>query len=443
MNDLSNNISYFNNSNLFSDSQENKSQLQNIDIEKINNIRNHYLCIKCLKFPFIKFCKNRKYIRLTCSCFNNRKIYIKDLFEKNILSIENKSNIDLLSSTESNLNENIENKLICNRDNEKYIGFSKIYLDNYCESFIRNNIKYNYDIIIKFDDIKIKDTEIVKLLNKINYNNKPLEESNSNNTNIIIDKNNGTLEIISEEEEEKFNILINTIINDYKNYPNFSHFFNIRNLLYLFNIEDKPMIEKEGKKLGNKAIKNNEPIFIEYNNIISYKTKLFSKTFIKNNKKNFKIEIEGESIDLIEKYGFKTKEKKVRIKLIMNKGVYEINMHKMFSNCIDLISVDGISKLKKIKIISMDKIFYNCFSLISIPDFNEWEIEKYNNYLMFFNCISLIFFPYEKELNINKYDDSFLGIIITRYLKSSKEMIIKNIIEDNGDYMKLFEKNIK
>ena len=57
---------------------------------------------------------------------------------------------------------------------------------------------------------------------------------------------------------------------------------------------------------------------------------------------------------------------------------------------------------------------------------------------MFYNCISLIFFPYKKELNINKYDNSFLGIIITRYLKFNKEIIINNIVEDNEGYVSLF-----
>ena len=122
----------------------------------------------------------------------------------------------------------------------------------------------------------------------------------------------------------------------------------------------------------------------------------------------------------------------------MNNDVSEIDMHKMFSNCVDLIYVDGISKLNKIKIINRDQMFYNCISLISIPDFKEWEIEKNNNYLMFYNCISLIFFPYENELNIKKYDYSFLGIIITRYLKFNKEIIINNIDEDYEGYISLF-----
>ena len=116
-------------------------------------------------------------------------------------------------------------------------------------------------------------------------------------------------------------------------------------------------------------------------------------------------------------------------------------MHKMFANCTDLIYVDGISKLKKIKIINLNEIFYNCISLLSIPDINDWGLEKYNIYLMFYNCASLIFFSYENELNINKYDDSFLGVIIKIYF--NKEIIINNIIEDDEGYIKIFGNKYK
>ena len=438
MNDSSNNITYINNSNLNSTAPETNNQFPNLDIENINNNRNHYSCTQCFKFPYIKFCKDKKHVRLTCSCFNNEKILIKDLFEKNILSIENNSNINLLST--SNLKDNNEIEHKCKKHDEKFEGFSKFYMDNYCKYCIN---KQKRDDIIKFDDLKIEEIKIEKLLKKINNNNKPFEESDIQKKYINFDMNKSSCEILSEEEEEKFNKLINIIINDYKNYPDFSHFFNIKNLLYFFNIEDKPIIEKEEKKLDNKFINNDESIIIEYNNNISYKTKLFSKTFVNNNKNKFKIEIEGKIIDLIEEYEFKTKEKKVRIKLFINNGVSEIDMYKMFSNCIDLIYVNGISKLNKIKIINMEKMFYNCISLISIPDFKEWEIEKYNNYLMFYNCISLIFFPYEKELNINEYDDLFLGIIITRYLKFNKEIIINNVDEDIEGYISLFGNKYK
>ena len=229
--DSSNNSSYLNNSNLSNNSEEINSHLSNLDIENINNNRDHYLCSHCHKFPYIKFSKNRKHIKLTCSCFNNKKILIKDIFGKNILSIENNSNINLLSTNNLNLKDDYENGLKCKEhkdtlfnDDDKFHCFSKIYLKNYCHSCINGHHYKIEDKIIKFDDIKIEDIKIKQLLNKINNNNKPFEESNINNTFTIINKSNGICEILSKEEEYYFNKLINIIINDYKNYPNFSHF---------------------------------------------------------------------------------------------------------------------------------------------------------------------------------------------------------------------------
>ena len=165
MDDTPHNFSYLNNSNLNSPTQEIKSQLFDSDIENINNNRNHYLCTQCSKFPYIKFCKDRKNIRITCSCFNNKKILIKDLFENNILSIGSNSNKNLLSTTNLNLNDDIENELICKEHNKKFEGFSKIFLAHYCQSCIDYSFHEN-DIIIKFDDIKIEDIKIKQLLNK-------------------------------------------------------------------------------------------------------------------------------------------------------------------------------------------------------------------------------------------------------------------------------------
>ena len=50
-------------------SDDNKNELLNINIEpiKIDYNYNHYFCCKCQKFPFIKFCKDGKNVRITCS----------------------------------------------------------------------------------------------------------------------------------------------------------------------------------------------------------------------------------------------------------------------------------------------------------------------------------------------------------------------------------------
>jgi len=275
------------------------NELYNLYGKPINSIKNHYLCTKCLIFPYIKFCKDKRYIRVTCSCFNNEKMLIKDLLERNNLSIENYYKNFILEFDNKYIIK--KNKFLCKKHKEKYIGFSKIIFDNYCQSCVK--FKNDSNDIILFDDIQIEDKRIEQLLKLTNN-----KESNKNK---FIKNNNGCSEILSEEDEEKFNNLVNIILYDYINYPSFSHFFNIKNLLNFFNIEDKQKSEKEGKKFINKNIKNNEPIIIKYNNNTSSKTKLFSKTFVKYNKNNFKIEIEGKRTDLIEEYEFKGKEKKV------------------------------------------------------------------------------------------------------------------------------------
>ena len=186
------------------------------------------------------------------------------------------------------------------------------------------------------------------------------------------------------------------IIDDYRNYPNYSHFFNIQNLIYLLNIEDiseiKNSNEKENKKTNKDIIKNDEYIIIEYVNI-SGKIKLFSKKFIENNKGNIIIEdiSEDESkakqIEFKSEQEFELNKRTVKIKLFIKKNIFEINMYRMFANCINLISINGVSKIKNTKIINQKKMFYNCVSLSSIPDFKEWKLSKDNNYLMFYNCI--------------------------------------------------------
>jgi len=142
---------------------DNKNQLFHTDIEPINDSSNHYFCTKCLKFPFIKFCKDRKNIRLTCSCINNKKILIEDLF-----SFESKYNLfikdnNIFTTTiisDKNNNEIIEKNSICNKHNKEDEGFSIKYMDNYCQFCFKDEIDY----IIHFNDIKKK-----KMKTSFNY----------------------------------------------------------------------------------------------------------------------------------------------------------------------------------------------------------------------------------------------------------------------------------
>ena len=90
----------------------NKNSLLNNDIDTIlPRYQNHYhyLCPECQKFPLIEF-KNKKNIRITCSCINNQKISIStflDNIEKNILSQKNllSSKTNIITDNNNNLND--------------------------------------------------------------------------------------------------------------------------------------------------------------------------------------------------------------------------------------------------------------------------------------------------------------------------------------------------
>jgi len=148
---------------IYDQSIDNINEIFNTNTDSINNDYNynHYFCTKCNKFPFIKFCKDKKNVRLTCCCFNNKKISIEELFK--IINIRNSQAIFLPQST---LNIDIENHLKCKEHNQKFKGFSKFFLNNYCEDcYDYINEKY-YNDIIKFDDIKIEENKIEELIKK-------------------------------------------------------------------------------------------------------------------------------------------------------------------------------------------------------------------------------------------------------------------------------------
>ena len=433
-------------------STERRLSFFNIDIEPImSDSSSHYLCTKCLEFPFIEFCKDMKNIRFTCSCFKNKKILIKDILDETLkyIFIKNNSSISyFLTDDEITDYHEVSGNGLMNKDkNKKYRGFDKYFNSN---TIYEEDPDYE---IIKFKDIEIDEEKINSLLEYINDNK---EESYNNSTNKYsksFEENKNErykfkfiderLFFISEEEENSFKKLISIIIYDYLNYPNFVHFFNIKNILNFLYPENNSndIKEKEDNKINTKAIKNDEFITIEYANNISGSTKLFSKTFVQNNKLKVKIEIEGELLEIKSEYEFKTKDRIVKIRLILNENIFEINMLKMFSNCTNLIYINGISKLKKTKIINQNKMFYNCISLSSIPDFKDWKLSKDNNYLMFYNCISLAFFPLENE--IIKYDDGFLGLLITKSFKINDEITIKNVIKDKKETIKIFGKEFQ
>ena len=101
----------------------------------------------------------------------------------------------------------------------------------------------------------------------------------------------------------------------------------------------------------------------------------------------------------------------------------------MFSNCVNLKSIYGISKWKT-KIKNIDHFFYNCKHLSSLPDISEWDVSelKYIS-VMFYNCYSLLEFPdLSKWITKNKslvINDNyiFIGFSFPNNFKEIKFML--------------------
>ena len=255
---------------------DNKNQILIENIETIlPTCQNsyHYLCTKCQKFPFIEF-KDRKNIIKTSSCMNNQKIKITDfldniesnIIKENFLSsttndIKNndynypKTNKDILSKKDE-----INDGFMCIEHYEKYEYFCKSCLRNLCHECKEHICDSNN--LLEFKKIDINNKEIEEIMNNVNDNS--------------IDNNSKYTQLEQFSTEEDFYKLIKIIIDDYKNFPNYSHFFNIENILRFLNIRDKSKFKYNNYINDNNELNKNNEIIIEYINNINSKTKLFS-----------------------------------------------------------------------------------------------------------------------------------------------------------------------
>ena len=123
--------------------------------------------------------------------------------------------------------------------------------------------------------------------------------------------------------------------------------------------------------------------------------KLFDNTFVKNNKNNCKIEIEGKEYELKEKHSFSFFSIKPDILEIKLKGIMNItNMSYMFYQCSSLSSLPDISNWNTSNVTHMNCMFCGCSSLSSLPDISNWNTSNVTNMSYMFNeCSSLSSLP--------------------------------------------------
>ena len=409
------------------------------NIDPILKAEDLYICLcpKCKIIPFIEFSEKITSIFFTCLCQFQKKIEIKEFFNKKRKNyiVKNNDSMESCFLKSAITNDDYE-ELRCKKHHVTFKYFCKTCFLNICEKCSFKHVSESHELI-NLESIKIDNEKLNEIITKINPSNQ------NDNDNFPIEniklrynkKGKNTLIKINEEEENQFNMLIRIIINNYKNYPNISNYFNIKNIFHFFNInetkENDDVTEKESSKNNNIQSNEKDEIIIQYINNDKSRTNLFSKKFVKNNKNKVDLEIIGRTQqNLLTQHQFKSNEGIVTVKLIIKENVYEIDMSEMFANCSNLVSIDGIAKLKA-KITSRYKMFYNCIHLNSIKDIECWKLsEDIDNYLMFYNCISLILNPNSVIYNNDIKNNIDLGILITKYLRNGKEIIIKTNDKD-------------
>ena len=420
-------------------------------LKDINNSK-HYLCPKCLTFPYIEIITENE-IRNRCTCTKEEKegskiIKIKDF----IYQITN-----LVDKNDNNINKN--EGLICSKHQQEFRYYCSKHLKNICKDCCESHLNEMCKLIV-FDfnnyDTHKKVNKLIEYFNSKQKSNNQIKYDSDKNENIseLVEnssifkeefnseqlKNEQTIHeikfgdnsnvIIEEKKPYYFYELFKTIFNDYINYPNYSHFFNIDNI---FRFMEKEMTNKKDNEVENK----NE---IEKNDVISrgkdmmtiiYKNdnngiQFFNNKFIENNKSNACIEIDNKLQELMEYCKFNSNIEEVKIKFYISEKVQSIDMNSMFSNCVNLKSIYGISKWKT-KITNLDRMFYKCHSLSSLPDISEWDVTGLKSIsLMFYDCYSLLEFPdlskwIQKNKSLKKNDNySFIGFSFPNDFKEIK-----------------------
>ena len=316
------------------DNSINFQTLQNIEpsfdesflpIPELENPDIHYRCPKCFNFPLIEFIDNNEEIIIyTCACYEKKRLKVKDLFfkdkdyKKNYLSFPEDNNIILdninnqrkeeiigykCTKHKSEINKSIEN------NNFEYYCLNKSCGRNLCKDCIEEHLIKRHDLFV-FDYENFETLKKIKEILKFEYNNKKenvIEFENESNMSLSefeklisedveIQKNNNKYKIIKtpkntfkiikkcDNDNMHKNIieLINIIINDYLNYPNYLHFVNIDNI-HRFLIKESSIKEK------SKEIYENPNIRIIFHFANNYQTKFMCPPSenLRNVNKNF------------------------------------------------------------------------------------------------------------------------------------------------------------
>ena len=319
-----------------------------------------YYCKYCYKFPIITI-KNDETINVKCD-YECQDIKIDTFIAHRITKIEDNEMDDLKQKLCQNQNQIYEPKEYKNK---------KKYLDEYFDKEFQyskqnlNDKKYSSEVEKEEEKKTIKDQKgepLYKEIKKIEAYQKP-----------------------------KLKELYDIILSNIKKFPNAVHYENIENIY-------------------NYLLDKFEIIYSGYKNQSVKEIDIFGIDFVKNNKDNCYLLINGEKKDLCEKY--------------------------------DRLNEDSLTIIlvKKKEIENMSKMFYKCNFLCSVTVLNQWKFDNVNNMKsMFDGCQNLNYINLGSELKTSKVTDFSNMFKECKSLKTISSPL--NFETENGQYFENMFKN--
>ena len=419
----------------------------------------HYLCKKCNSFPIIQFINN-EYIRYSCNCKENKNIIISlnEIFNKSnnfLCNIKSTEFLYLSYESENNKEKEENIGLFCNIHKYKKFKYYCIKCNkNLCKKCCEehpcsiNDIK-NFVFMSKEANRKMN---IINKINdefNINNNSKNYFKSNLNNS-----QSNDVNSIKEEINKSYFCEFIKIILDDFKLFPNYSHFINIDNIYFFLSRREMEIEynynDRLGIKLfGNQFVKNNKnKLFLVIDNK-EYELKEYFRLPLEFTKKKkdsippkFPLIIklfEKETINDMS-YMFEGCENLISIKDISKWDTSNItNFSGLFKKCTSLKSLPDISKFDISKATDISQLFFDCHNLSSLPDISKWNTQNVKDIsFIFLNCNSLKFLPDISKWNTNnveKMNDLFSHCTSLKILPDISKWDTSNVIDMSGMFV--------
>ena len=399
-----------------------------------NCFRRH--CYADLTIEEFAYSQNIEEFNVKCELCGNNKNYYDKLYvcscEKIICPL------CILSHNVTHSIINYDNRFYqCNKHSMDYVSYCLNCYINLCPSCEKDHSRHK---VTYFKSIKPNEKKVMEIRKEFKDFELRAEKYKTELIKLNEIYSDFIINIINNLDEYlKLNEFMINCLDNFRNFENIKNVLNFRTKklnkdIYVFLSESSS--KNRFRFLLDLFDNPKNEMSIEYfiNNSDETKIRLFGDKFVKTNKKNCFLIIDGKKFELKEYYNFQEKpciSDTIKVYLVEKRKI--LNMSYMFSECNNLLNFDiskydtsninnmsgmfsdcnqlefiphDLSKFNVFNIFNMSYLFYNCEQLKRIPDISRWETANVLNISHMFNkCSSLVQLPDISKWYINKVKD--------------------------------------